>query len=178
MFRLYLPRSDNHPQVMLIVNFPTHQVQMTFDDSHFHHDIELPAGVTEDDVEVLAQFIKRDGNVDPGYKTMIVKERVVKSDPEPQRESDQLPERLDQSTGRELPINVPTEECVDQLADEPVTTRLAVAEESAAANVGVSETSEPESSEAGSVPVVHDVKEPVAPPVTTPHKNSRNHGSK
>jgi hypothetical protein len=74
-----LPNSANHPQVKVLINHPLMTVETTVDNSHRHVDINLPEGADVDDLEILAQFISRDGDVDPAYKTMILKERVTKN---------------------------------------------------------------------------------------------------
>ena len=107
----------------VLVNHPLFQSETTLDDRHQHLDIELPAGADEGDLEIHAQYIGRDGNPDPAYKTMLLKERAVKDGPEtplgsespepehpgpaePEAEStedqpDGLSERVDQSASGE-----------------------------------------------------------------------------
>lgn len=104
MYRLQLPRSDYHSQVKVIVSHPLVQSETTLDDSHYYHDITLPAGASYDDLGVLCQFILRSGQVDQSHKTMIMKEpehgpQETGDQPD---EPDQLNDSRDSEEGQEI----------------------------------------------------------------------------
>jgi hypothetical protein len=73
--QIALPKSDVHPQVRITVKTPAGDIQVTTDDSHKFCEIDLPAGVVEEDVEVIAEFCTRSGQPDPGACQIILKER-------------------------------------------------------------------------------------------------------
>jgi hypothetical protein len=73
--QIALPQSDAHPQVRLTIKTLAGEIQVTTDDSHRFHEIELPRGVAEEEVEVLAEFCDKWGQPDPRACQMILKER-------------------------------------------------------------------------------------------------------
>ena len=77
--RINIPRSTDHPITCLTVKLRDETYRMTFDDSHTSAEIELPEGVSEDQVEIVAEFHDARNIRDERLETIIVKE-AKKSD--------------------------------------------------------------------------------------------------
>jgi hypothetical protein len=78
--RVSIPRSSNHPYTMLLVTTPNETVRMSFDDSHKTTEIELPEGVTEDQVGIIAEFWDARNQRDAGMEPVVVKEAKPKTE--------------------------------------------------------------------------------------------------
>lgn len=78
MIAVTLPISDRHTQVKIIMVAPCGHTESIYDDSHKVVEIETPADVDHDDIEVYSQFIGRNGQVDETMRPMLLKEKVVK----------------------------------------------------------------------------------------------------
>lgn len=83
-----LPQSDLHSMVKLTICHPQGMSEMTLDDSHLMANIDLPPGVNEDDVEIIAEFVGRDGQVDVAMRPMLLKEKVEHEDEQEQHPAD------------------------------------------------------------------------------------------
>ena len=92
--KIRIPQSDCHPQVRLTVTTPAGQYQVTTDSSHKAHEVDV-AVCDEDQVEVLAEFIGRNGKPDPGACRILVKEKSNVQDGKTEPVEDALHVRLE-----------------------------------------------------------------------------------
>lgn len=77
--KLQLPLSDLHSAVRVSAKTPKGLIETTLDNSHKTVDIDLPAGIHEDDVEVVAEFLTNQGIVDKAVEPVVLKTLVVKA---------------------------------------------------------------------------------------------------
>lgn len=75
-----IPRSSAHPYSILLVTTPNETIRMSFDESHKTAEIELPEGVTEDQISIVAEFWDARHQRDEGMESVIVKEVKSKDD--------------------------------------------------------------------------------------------------
>lgn len=66
--RINVPQSDRHPLVRISVITPKGTTRHTMDDTHRVMEINLPSGVSEDDVSVVAEFCDSRERVDDRMK--------------------------------------------------------------------------------------------------------------
>ena len=90
--RVPIPWNDAFPQFQLTIQTPAGQRTMTVDDSHREVDIPLPAGVDEDDVEIVGCYLGRSGQPVPGCGAVIVKEAAQRLQREREPELELRPE--------------------------------------------------------------------------------------
>ena len=79
--RINLPFNDQFPQYQIVANYPGGEQSVTVDDSHSAIEIILPAGVAEEDVEILGCPLQANGLPAVGCGPCLIKERVVKPQP-------------------------------------------------------------------------------------------------
>ncbi len=80
---VHVPKSDRHSQVLLTINHPLGSDSFSVDDTHSTVNVTLPEGVNEDDVEIVSQFIGRNGQPDPDSAPTIQKDKHVEAAIEP-----------------------------------------------------------------------------------------------
>ncbi|MEN6367706.1 MAG: hypothetical protein ABFC88_12920 [Thermoguttaceae bacterium] len=91
--KINLPSNDLFPQFEIVVSLPNgSEISATYDNSHREAHIELPAGVSEDDVEVLGCALSAQGQPAPGCGPCVIKERVAKPEPKPESRKAKKPE--------------------------------------------------------------------------------------
>jgi hypothetical protein len=75
---LTMPQSgQSQLQVRITVRHPEWQTTAQVDDSHKTLDLLVPEGINPDEVEVFAEFIGVDGQPDPRFSVMPLKEKVA-----------------------------------------------------------------------------------------------------
>jgi hypothetical protein len=70
------------PQFQFTIRTPAGESTLTVDDSHREAVIPLPAGVDEDDVEIVGCYLGRNGQPAPGCGVVLVKEAAQRPEPE------------------------------------------------------------------------------------------------
>lgn len=80
MLPIRLPQSDIHPMVKLTIIHPEWSRQTTLDDSHKTYHLTPPEGAHLDDIEVIAEFVGRDGEVDIAMRPMLLKEKAEREE--------------------------------------------------------------------------------------------------
>ena len=82
--KVAVPWNDaTFPQFQFTIRTPAGESTLTVDDSHREANISIPAGVDEDDVEVIGCYLGRNGQPVPGCGTVLVKAAVERPEPEP-----------------------------------------------------------------------------------------------
>lgn len=82
---IQIPVSDMHPLTRLTVRSDKWETTTTLDDTHKVLEMELPNGLTPDDVEVLVEYCIRDGVTDKNLTPICLKPRVAKAKVEPKK---------------------------------------------------------------------------------------------
>jgi hypothetical protein len=85
--KLPVPQSDLHSQVLMTFRADKWEMTTTLDDSHKTVEVTLPKGISEDEVEVVAQFLNKLAQPDTSMLPVCVKQKSVKAkkpDPKPE----------------------------------------------------------------------------------------------
>jgi len=114
--RIAIPLSDAFSQYLLEVRMPTGAQTVTVDDSHAVVEIVLPAGVHEDEVEIVGCPLDRRGRPAAGCGEVVLKARVKR--PEPKAEPKAAP-KAEPVAEKAAPKAEPVAEKVEPKA-EPV----------------------------------------------------------
>jgi len=82
--KVTVPWNEAFPQFQFTIRTPAGEDTLTVDDSHREVDIPIPAGVDEDDVEIVGCHLGRNGQPVPGCGEVLVKAVVEKPEPKPE----------------------------------------------------------------------------------------------
>ena len=74
---LTIPQSGQSHQIRITVSHPEWQTTAQVDDTHKTLDLPVPEGINPDEVEVFAEFIGVDGQPDPRFSVMPIKEKAT-----------------------------------------------------------------------------------------------------
>jgi hypothetical protein len=89
--KLSLPKSDQHGAVRVSVKSPKGLIsESTFDSSHDWFEYEAPKGVSEDELEVISEFLNNAGQ--PDGSPCVLKSAVVRKAPAPAPKVEPKPE--------------------------------------------------------------------------------------
>ena len=124
--KIPVPHSEGHPTTRVTVETPKGTFFGFFDHSHREWDVKLPEGVSATHVSIYAEYLGRNGKVDPHMRAAILLE-VQAAPPEP------VAEPAVESVAE--PVVEQVESVVEQVAD-PVTECI----ESAASHYGLPPT--------------------------------------